>query len=193
MLSAYCRGITPTPGWNAISQGRVCVKDCSKDIDSFTSYDIQSECAHHVNDIHDVVTIPKTVGGMAKTSSISCVFQLSGTSFGSLKESLPAIVMPLRIPNFFQYDSNVAVRCDTIAPLTFSRKSRWPTSDHRSDVDMTAALWVKFLKPVWGPGNSVCLACRRWRRYSRGCVASIFPSTDASLAGCLRTTTTTTV
>ncbi len=95
MLLVYYRGITPTSRWNAISQGRVCAKDCAKDIDSFKGYGIQSECAHHVNDIHDVKTIPETVSGMAKTSGMSCIFHLSGTSFGTPKELLRAIVMPL--------------------------------------------------------------------------------------------------
>lgn len=161
MLSAYYRGTTPTSRWNTISQGRVCAEDCSKEIDSFKSYDIQSECAHHVNVIQGVMMIPKTVSGMARTSGMSCIFQLSGTSLGLSKESLPAIVMPLRIPHSFQYDSDVTVRYDTIVPLTFSRKSGLSTSDHRSDAYMTAALWVKFLEPVWGPGNSGCLACRK--------------------------------
>lgn len=111
-------------------------------------------CAHHVNDIHDVNTIQKAVSGMAKTSGMSSIFQLSGTSFEVLKELLHAIVMPLRIPPVFQYDSNITVIFDTIVPLTFSRKSGLPTSDYRSDADMTVTLWVKFLMPVWGPGNS---------------------------------------
>lgn len=95
MLLVYYRGITPTLRWNAVSQWRVCAKDCAKDIDSFKGYDIHSECAHHVSDIHNVKMIPKAVSGMAKTSGMSCIFQLSGTSFEVSKELLHAIVMPL--------------------------------------------------------------------------------------------------
>lgn len=61
------------------------------------------------------------------------MFQLGGTSFEVLKdlELLRAIniVMPLRIPPVFQYDSNGTVRFDPIVPLTFSRNIGLITSD----------------------------------------------------------------